>query len=141
MRHYCVSCKDSEKIRKEKKIGVCTVEAAKYMSSIFGTTIISHIRDGGAILPYMDLDNGYGTIICTTFHDNEDELASHYFIIYKKDDILYYYDQSNSKTTTDINKIIKSFGGEKISKFCLYYNLGMGDFTLNKTKMKKSISF
>lgn len=162
LRHYSVSKKDSLKIRKNNSYGIETRNAAKYLSTIFNTTIVpknvttkelnefySIYKDvyvprtsepiHEQLISMLDLQNGYATFICgETCPIGSTSVTGHYFIIYKENDTIYYYDQSSDFVTKNVYKILGTITAPFIG-FFLYYNQGKEKCMLLKDKIKINV--
>lgn len=158
LRHYSVSRKDSLKVKKIKSRGVETVNAAKYLSTIFNANIETKLiitskliekypvykniyiprtpePIHNQLISLLDLKNGYATFICAlTCIDSH--VSGHFFIIYNENDTIYYYNQSSRTLTKDVYDIRDK---EEFIGFFIYYNQTKESCKLIKDKITTQI--
>lgn len=137
LRHYKVSGQDSKKLYETRKTGVEANDAAKYLSTIFGTPIKRKIHDSKQ-KPYSKLKNGYATFVCGRYAATK--CTGHYFIVYKHNDIIYCYDPVAHKNEPYTN-ICYHNDRQKYDIYASYHNLKKSDSMLIKSKMITRIRY
>lgn len=150
MRHYIVSKEDSRKIYKRNKSGVEVNNAAKYVSTIFGTPIVTSIDEN----INLKIKNGYATFVCGAYlpKNNLDQNGhshghghGHFFIVYKQNNVIYYYDPQSCMNTSDLNifseKMLKHKSKDKFDCFVSYHNIYRVNAMLIKSKMITQIHY
>jgi len=158
LRHYYISKGDSKKIYNISSKGVEVNDAARYLSSIFGTMIetrhINPLRLSElskktpinrndekiifqSLISEMKLENGYATFVCGVLYNTITKTKyGHFFIIHKQNDKIYYYDQSSRRHTTDLNKLFKF---KRFLGFFAYYNIKNSKTCLIRDKITQKI--
>lgn len=158
LRHYYISKRDSKKIYNLSSKGVEINDAARYLSTIFGTMIeTKHINPlrlseiskkipinkndekiiFQSLISEMKLENGYATLVCGLLYNTITKMKyGHFFIIHKQNDKIYYYDQSSRIHTTDLNKLFKF---KRFLGFCPYYNSKNSKACLIRDKITQKI--
>jgi hypothetical protein len=157
LRHYYISKRDSKKIYNLSSKGVEINDAARYLSTIFGTMIetkhinplrLSEISKNPinrndekiifqSLISEMKLENGYATLVCGLLYNTTTKMKyGHFFVIHKQNDTIYYYDQSSRRHTTDLNKLFKF---KRFLGFCPYYNSKNSKACLIRNKITQKI--
>jgi len=131
LRHYKVSGQDSKKIYETHKPGVESNDAAKYLSTIFGTSIKRRIHESDKLR--SKLKNGYATFVCARYAGTN---SGHYFIIYKHDNIIRCYDPVIGK-----NEIYTTICSKKYDIYSSYHNAKKSESALIKSNMIARIRY
>lgn len=119
-------------------------DIAKYLSTIYETSITgkTHKVNKDNKLPYLDLKDGYATLVSVqtyekddvTKSDDEKSMNGTIIIIYKYKGVIYCYNPSSQKNTVSINEIIEELNAYRIEEYiCFYKDSGIA--SLNRTKM------
>jgi hypothetical protein len=137
LRHYKVSEQDSKKMYEKQKNGVEANDAAKYLSTIFGTPIERRIHESKH-KPYSKMKNGYATFVCAKYTGPTS--SGHYFIVYKHNDMIYCYDPCSGNNQTYDN-ICYQNGYKTYDIYASYHNAKKSESMLIKSKMIARIRY
>jgi hypothetical protein len=121
-----------------EELGVLNDDIAHYLSTIFDTDITCKTNYDDKI-PYLDLKNGYATLVNVGYKSNNDVLGF-LIIIYKCNNIIYCYDPIDDINTMNINKIMKTCNVKKFEHYDCFYT-DSNSHELNKKEMVAPIRY
>lgn len=147
LRSQTLCIEDSKRIFEmysEENASIANEDIATYLSTIYETdvTVKLHKVNKNNKLPYLDLKDGYGTIVSIQTYDKDDVKKSDdeksmngtIIIIYKYKNVIYCYNPSSRKNTVSINEILEEINAYRIEEYiCFYKNSNVA--SLNRKKM------
>lgn len=118
-----------------------------YLSTIYETDVTGKVHKDNK-LPYLDIKEGYATLVSLQTYDksdvsksnNEKSIYGTIIIIYKHNSVIYCYNPSSRKNTVSINEIIKDLNAYRIEEYiCFYKDSHVA--SLNRSKMVAPIMY
>ena len=122
-------------------------DIGKYLSTIYETDITGKLHKDNK-LPYLDIKEGYATLVSIQTYDkndvsksnNEKSMHGTIIIIYKYNSVIYCYNPSSQKNTVSINEILEELHTYRIEEYiCFYKDSDVA--TLNRSKMVAPILY
>jgi hypothetical protein len=118
-----------------------------YLSTIYETDITGKVHKDNK-LPYLDIKEGYATLVSLQTYNKNDVSKSNndksmhgtIIIIYKHNSVIYCYNPSSRKNTVSINEILEELHTYRIEEYiCFYKDSDVA--TLNRSKMVAPILY
>ncbi len=139
LRQYSSSRKDSKTIKSIDSDGVYSKDIAEYFSTIFDTQVNCQMTYDEKFL-YLDLKDGYATLVSVGYKDDIGGISRYVIIIYKHKGVIYYYKPTGKINTTNINKILESDDITHFENYECFYTDSKGH-QLNKKKLGAPIMY
>lgn len=122
-------------------------DIGKYLSTIYETNITVKVQKDNK-LPYLDIKEGYATLVSLQTYDKDDvslcdnEKSMHgtIIIIYKYNSVIYCYNPSSQKNTVSINEILEELNTYRIEEYICFYKDSYVA-SLNRAKMVAPIMY
>lgn len=150
LRSTSLCIEDSKRIfemYQEERASITNGNIATYLSTIYETDVSGKVHKDNK-MPYLNLDDGYATLVSVqtydkddvTKHDDEKTMSGTIIIIYKYKGVIYCYHPSSRINTVDINEILKELNAYRIEEYiCFYKDSNIA--TLNRAKMVAPILY
>jgi hypothetical protein len=131
----------------ENKASISNDDIATYLSTIYETEIDAKIHTDNK-LPYLDIKEGYATLVSIQTYDKDDvsksdndkKLHGTIIIIYKYKSVIYCYDPHTKKNSVSINVILDELNAYRIEEYiCFYKDSDVAK--LNRAKMVAPILY
>ena len=122
-------------------------DIGKYLSTIYETNISVKVHKDNK-LPYLDIKEGYATLVSLQTYnkddvslcDNEKSMYGTIIIIYKYNSVIYCYNPSSQKNTVSINEILEELNTYRIEEYICFYKDSYVA-SLNRAKMVAPIMY